>query len=72
MTRRSRRELEQRLADLEAATLPSGEDTDPPELTRDEKHALAELFDTDVWDPAPDVHATIGKVHDRNTVDTDR
>lgn len=66
MTRRSRREIERTLDELEPT---STADYDPPELSPEEKHALGDLLDVDGHPGSgrSDAQARLEAIHGQQT-----
>jgi len=65
MTRKSRREIEHTVEELESSTPSNGEYADSPDLTADDKRQLNELFAVDVWESNADTRAAVAGLHDR-------
>lgn len=70
MTRRSRRELKRAVGDLERDTHADAVEYDRDPLGTEEKRALADVFDTDPWDPTDtDGGDALAAIHRRTRTD---
>ena len=70
MTRRSPRELERAVEELEHDTRADAVEYDPDPLAAEEKRALADVFDVDPWDPGDTNGADVlAAIHRRGRTD---